>query len=150
MADSRKPLNNPSRKVDSMGKVVVHTRKHQIHRGFSKKELITDEIRVLDENGEEKTFSLSELKAVFFVKDFSSDPAYDEVIFLGKDKPHPWLWAHVEFEDGEIIEGRIRNGEELISNDEGFFLWISDKYANNESVYVIKASVRRFRIMGLV
>lgn len=150
MADSKKSLNNPSRKVDSMGKVVIHTRKHQIHRGFSKKELMSDDIRVLNENGKESIFPLDDLKAVFFVKEFSSDPAYDEVIFLGNDKPHAWLWAHVEFEDGEIIEGRIRNGEELISNDKGIFLWISDEYANNESVYVIKTSVRRFRIMGLV
>lgn len=148
MADSGKNPNNSTRKIDNMGKVVVHTRKHQVYRGFSKKEFIGKSVRILDENGNESDFPLKDLKAVFFVREFSGDPAYDEVIFLRKDKPRPWLWAHVEFEDGEVIEGRIKNEEDIVNHAEGFFLWLSDEFANSESVYVIKDFIRKFRIMG--
>ena len=136
------------RKIDSLGKVIIHTRKHKILRGFSKEEFINEEVRILDENGKESLYPLKDLKAIFFVKEFTSDPAYDEVLFLGKEKPLPWLWVHVQFEDGEIIEGRIKNGKGLIDNSPGFFIWTSDEFANSESVYVVKDSIVEFSIVG--
>jgi len=148
MANPAKNLKDPSRRIDTLGKVVLHTRKHQIYRGFSKKEFIGDSVRILDENGKESSYPLTDLKAVFFVREFNGDPAYDEVLFLRKEQPRPWLWVHVEFEDGEVIEGRIKNDEEIINGSKGFFVWISDEFANSESVFVVKESIRRFKIMG--
>jgi Family of unknown function (DUF6982) len=148
MANPKKTAAQSNRSIKSMGKVVIHTRKHDIHRGFSKKEFIGDKVRILDENGKESTYPLQDLKAVFFVKEFDGDPAYDEVLFLRKEKPRPWLWVHIEFEDGEIIEGRIKNNEEIIMDSNGFFIWFSDEFANSESVYVVKTSIKEFKIMG--
>lgn len=148
MANAKKNSGNSNRNIDNLGKVVVHTREHKIHRGFSKKEFIGDDVRVLDESGNESTFPLKNLKAIFFVKEFNGDPAYDEVLFLRKEKPRPWLWVHIEFEDGEKIEGKIKNSEEIINGSKGFFIWISDEYANSESVFVVKGSIRKFKIMG--
>ena len=148
MANPKKNTDSFNRNIDNLGKVVIHTRDHKIHRGFSKKEFIGKNVRILDENGNESTFPLKDLKAVFFVKEFNGDPAYDEVLFLKKEKPRPWLWVHVEFEDGEMIEGKIRNSEEIINGSDGFFVWISDEYANSESVYIVKNSIRKFNIMG--
>jgi hypothetical protein len=148
MAKASKNAGNSSRNIDNLGKVVIHTREHKIHRGFSKKEFIGDDVRILDESGDEYTFAVKDLKAIFFVKEFNGDPAYDEVLFLRKEKPRPWLWVHVEFEDGEIIEGRIENNEEIINGTNGFFVWISDEYANSQSVFVVKNSIRKFKIMG--
>lgn len=148
MARAGKNLKNSNRKIENMGKVVIHTRKHQVYRGFSKKEFINDSIRILDEDGKESTFSLQDLKALFFVKEFSGDPSYDEVLFLNKKEPSPWLWVHVEFEDGETIEGRIKNDKEIIMDSKGFFLWISDELANSDTVYVIKDAIRTFRVVS--
>jgi len=148
MANPKKNTDSFNRNIDNLGKVVIHTRDHKIHRGFSKKEFIGKNVRILDENGNESTFPLKDLKAVFFVKEFNGAPAYDEVLFLKKEKPRPWLWVHVEFEDGEMIEGKIRNSEEIINGSDGFFVWISDEYANSESVYIVKNSIRKFNIMG--
>ncbi len=148
MAKSDTGHNMQGRKIANLGKVVVHTKKHKIHRGFSKEDFISDHVRVLDENGNESSFPLKDLKAIFFVKEFTSDPAYDEVLLLGKQQPRPWLWAHVRFKDGEIIEGKVRNGKELIDNSPGFFIWISDQFANSESVFVLKDYVETFSIMG--
>ncbi len=148
MANAKKNMDIPIRNIDNLGKVVVHTREHKIHRGFSKKEFIGDNVRILDESGNESTFPIKDLKAIFFVKEFNGDPAYDEVLFLKKETARPWLWVHVEFEDGEILEGRIRNSEEIINGSTGFFIWVSDEYANSQSVYVVKKSIRKFKIMG--
>ena len=148
MANAKKNMDIPIRNIDNLGKVVVHTREHKIHRGFSKKEFIGDNVRILDESGNESTFPIKDLKAIFFVKEFNGDPAYDEVLFLKKETARPWLWVHVEFEDGEILEGRIRNSEEIINGSNGFFIWVSDEYANSQSVYVVKKSIRKFKIMG--
>ncbi|MFH1966155.1 MAG: hypothetical protein ABIJ42_11560 [Acidobacteriota bacterium] len=145
-----KMIKGPSnRNIDTLGKVVIHTREHKTHRGFSKRKFIGDGVRILDENGNESTFPLKDLKAVFFVKAFSGDPAYDEVLFLRKETPRPWLWVHIEFEDGEKIEGKIKNNEEIINGSDGFFIWFSDEFSNSESVYVVKDFIRKFRIMGI-
>ncbi len=148
MANPKKNTGSSDRNIDNLGKVVIHTRDHKIHRGFSKKEFIGKNVKILDESGNESTFPLKDLKAIFFVKEFNGDPAYDEVLFLKKEKPRPWLWVHVEFEDGEMIEGKIRNSEEIINSSDGFFVWISDEYANSESVYIVKNSIHKFKIMG--
>lgn len=149
MAKPKKDKVPSNRDIDTLGKVVIHTRDHKIHRGFSKKEFIGDSVRTLDENGKESTFPLKDLKAVFFVKAFSGDPAYDEVLFLRKEKSSPWLWVHIEFEDGEKIEGKIKNNGEIINSSDGFFIWFSDEFSNSESVYVVKDFIREFTIMGI-
>ena len=149
MAKPKKDKGPSNRNIDTLGKVVIHTREHKIHRGFSKKEFIGDSVRILDENGKESTFPLKDLKAVFFVKEFTGDPAYDEVLFLRKEEPRSWLWVHIEFEDGEKIEGKMKNNEEIINNSDGFFIWFSDEFSNSESVYVVKNFIRKFIIMGM-
>lgn len=137
------------RQESNFGKVILRTRDRRLIKGFSKSDFIDDDsVRLIDAKGNQETHTLGELKAIFFVKDFGGDPDYRVVRFFGKGEPNQWLWAHVVFEDGEVMEGRVRNSRALFDSP-GFYLWPSDEGTNNDVVFVIKSAVADFRIMGL-
>jgi hypothetical protein len=85
---------------------------------------------------------VKELKAIFFVKDFDGNPAYDE---------------RRQFSDGEKAQGRkmeilFKDGEKLVGstlgyepNRPGFFVNPVDDKSNNIRVFVVQASVDRVR-----
>jgi hypothetical protein len=136
------------RQESTFGKVIVRTKSGELHRGFSKAEFIGEQVRLIDAKGNQHEFRLDELKAVFFVKDFSGDTQYRAVSFFGKEPESPWLWAQVTFKDDEVLEGRVRNDLSLIDSP-GFFLRLSDEGANNDTAYVVKSAVKDFRVMGI-
>lgn len=137
------------RQEATFGKVIVRTRDKQLFRGFSKSEFIDAEnIRIIDAKGHERSFSLQQLKAVFFVRDFQGNPAYRETRFFAKEDPPPWIWVKVVYQDGEVMEGRVRNSPALLDGA-GFYLWLSDEGANNSMVFVVKSALQDFRIVGL-
>jgi hypothetical protein len=135
------------RQESTFGKVIVRTKDGKLHRGFSKADFIGEEVRLIDAKGNQREFRLDELKAVFFVKDFSGDTQYRPVSFFGKEPESAWLWVQVTFQDGEVLEGRVRNNLSLIDSP-GFFLWLSDEGANNDTAFVVKSAIKDFRVMG--
>jgi hypothetical protein len=132
----------------SLKKVVVRLRDGNALPGFSRSEFVGEEVTLIDRQGKEQLFSADELKAVFFVKEFNGDPQYDELRFLERDAPPQWLWVHIKFYDGELIEGRVKNGKDLLQSP-GFFLWFSDETANSQFAYVFKSAVEEFEIVGI-
>lgn len=137
------------RQEAAFGKVIVRTRDQQLFRGFSKAEFIDDQnVRIIDAKGNQQSFPLQDLKAVFFVRDFQGDPSYRAVRFFAKEDPPPWLWVQLTYQDGEIMEGRVRNSPALLDGA-GFYLWLSDEGANNVLVYVVKSALKDFRVLAL-
>jgi len=100
--------------------------------------------------GDDKTtqVELSRLKALFFVKTFEGSTSYSEIKFF---KAHPLLeglWVRLQFNDNESTEGVVYNSLDFVNNT-GFFLKPPDPHSNNEVVYVLKKSLKDFRILGV-
>lgn len=91
---------------------------------------------------------LDSLKALFFVKSFDGKKEYPEVKFFDKTPPIRGLWVRVQFYDNEALEGVIANSIRHLV-EPGFFMKPPDPQSNNEIVYVIKASLTDFRILGV-
>jgi hypothetical protein len=100
------------------------------------------------ESGENLTVSLDDLKAVFFVKTFNGRTDYQEIKFFAKTPPIRGVWVRVEFFDHECLEGVVENSLRCLV-DPGFFMKPPDAQSNNEILYVIKSSLRDFRILGV-
>jgi hypothetical protein len=82
---------------------------------------------------------VKELKALFFVKDFTGNPEYQEPFEVhGNKHPHGHV-VEVEFRDGEVLLGTT-TGHDL--KRPGFFLFPVDPKSNNVKVFVISAAVR--------
>jgi len=130
----------------TLHKVIVRTRDGEVIPGFANQDRIRNTLKIITQQGNEQTFNLDKLKAVFFVKDFQGNPEYDEIKFLNKQSVSSMIWVRVEFFDGEVLEGKILNNMELICSP-GFYLSPSDQDTNNKRVYVIKSSLKNFIIL---
>ncbi|MFB3903585.1 MAG: hypothetical protein ACE15E_09035 [Acidobacteriota bacterium] len=132
---------------DPLHKVVLHDRDGNTTFGFAYQTDFAEEIRIITREGKAQTVPLSRLKAVFFVRDFKGDPEYQAVQFLNKAPASEKLWVRVRFEDGEVIEGRVNNGLDLLTRP-GFYLWPSDSESNNVSIFIPKSAVVAFSILA--
>ena len=92
---------------------------------------------------------LQDAKAVFFVRSFAGSPAQKDVRFFDSLSIHPYLWIRMTFEDGETMEGRVSNNIDLLKKN-AFRLFPVDELTNNRCLFVPKASLRSFQIIGLL
>ncbi len=83
---------------------------------------------------------LSELKAVFFVRDLDGNRARKERKEFGAVKPKIGRKIRVECRDGEVLVGTT-----FVYQPErkGFFLVPADAASNNERCYILASAVRR-------
>jgi hypothetical protein len=87
---------------------------------------------------------IKELKAIFFVKDFSGNPAYEERRqFVTSDKPQGRK-IEVVFKDGEKLVGSTLGYD---PSRPGFFIHPIDDRSNNIRVFVVQSFVDRVRTL---
>jgi hypothetical protein len=108
-----------------------------------------DSIRLtLLESGAVEDVSTKDAKAVFFVKTFDGDLRHRALHFHEHAPTVPGLWVRVYFYDGEMIEGIISNTKDFVL-ETGFFLRPTDPNGNNRLVYVLKAGLKDFHVLGM-
>ncbi len=87
---------------------------------------------------------IKDLKAIFFVKDFGGNPAYDERRQFGDgDKPQGRK-MEILFKDGEKLAGSTLGYE---PSRPGFFIQPVDGQSNNMRVFVVQAFVDKVRAL---
>ena len=92
--------------------------------------------------------SLQNAKAIFFVNSFEGKGHRQDIKFYTNAPIIHGIWAQAQFQDGEIIEGIVHNSMHHLI-DPGFFLLPSDPESNNRLVYVVKAALKDYRVLGL-
>jgi hypothetical protein len=95
------------------------------------------------------TVNLADAKAVFFVRSFAGSPTQQDVRFFDSLSIHPNLWVRMTFQDGEVMEGRVSNSIDLLTEN-AFRLFPVDELTNNRCLFVPKGSLRSFQIIGLL
>ncbi len=86
--------------------------------------------------------SVSELKAVFFVRSFEGDPDYAESKDPYRERPPGTRKVLVEFEDGEVLVGYTKGYD---PGRPGFFFTPIDPHGNNVRVFAVFAAVSSVR-----
>jgi hypothetical protein len=153
----------PTRQTESHLKVVAHKTDGSLVKGYTDgiPAFYTDSLHkqqpaappemielALADSGAKVEVVLTDLKAMFFVKSFEGSKQYNEVKFF---KAHPLvegLWVRLKFSDNESTEGVIYNSMHYLVNP-GFFLKPPDPHSNNQIVYVLRSSLRDFRVLGV-
>lgn len=85
-----------------------------------------------------------DLKALFFVKDFSGNPKHEEANAFGPAGPPPGRKIKVIFKDGEILVGTTQGYQ---PGRPGFFLVPADTGSNIERCYVVTAATKEISIL---
>ena len=83
--------------------------------------------------------SVTELKAIFFVKDFHGDPQYKDKKAFDEKKPVSGRKIKVVFLDGELLMGTTHSYQ---PGRPGFFVFPADSMDNNERCYVISSATK--------
>lgn len=85
--------------------------------------------------------SIPSIKAVFFVKDYTGNKAYQKPKgFAGSGQSQYGRKATIKFKDGEVLSGYTQG---FSPGRLGFFLFPNDSESNNHKVFVVQASVAK-------
>lgn len=82
---------------------------------------------------------ISDLKAVFFVKDFVGDSKYNDLKEYSSTKPVIGRKILVNFKDGEVVLGTTQGYQ---PNRSGFFVIPADPQSNNERCFVVSTATK--------
>jgi hypothetical protein len=82
---------------------------------------------------------VSDLKAVFFVKDFIGDASYDEIKEFNAGAPTQGRRMQVIFRDDEMLVGTTMGYQ---PERTGFFLVPADSKSNNDRCFIVAAAVK--------
>lgn len=87
-----------------------------------------------------QAITLNELKAVFFVRDFTGDPSYQDKKDFESNKPGAGRKIKVVFRDGETLIGMTQGYQQ---DRPGFFIEPADAQSNIERCFVVAASAKQ-------
>jgi hypothetical protein len=90
-----------------------------------------------------------DIKVVCFVKDFDSiEPGQEKKVFNTRPKTDG-LWVRMQLRDGEVLDGILSNNL-LQLGPEGFTVTPPDAYSNNQRLFVPRAALTQFNVLGVV
>jgi hypothetical protein len=92
----------------------------------------------------QKEISVSDLKAVFFVKTFAGNPDYKERKSFVEGDRAQGRRVEVVFVDGETLQGSVLGYN---PKDPGFFLFPPDPKCNNNRIFVVNNALKNFRYL---
>lgn len=90
------------------------------------------------------TVRFDELKALFFVRDLSGDPAHRAVNDFEQGHAAPGRKIRIVFEDGEVMAGTTQG---YSADRVGFFVIPVDDEGNNERVFVLATAAREVELL---
>ena len=91
-----------------------------------------------------KSVRMRDLKAVFFVRSLSGDPAHNKSReFTPESEKEQGRKVAVLFKDGELIAGHTLT---YLPGKQGFFLFPTDRRGNNLRVYVLTSATKSVKI----
>jgi len=141
-------------------KIVAHLRDGKLIKGFADASLaapaeaasnshdLPPTLLLRSPDQRQHQVDLASLKALFFVKSFEGRHDYSEVKFFSSQPQMQGIWVRIVFQDGEVCEGVVYNSLGFLIHP-GFFLKPPDPHSNNEMVWVAKASLTEFRVLGI-
>ena len=111
--------------------------------------LQADGVEVMTPGGAVQTLPYQDIKTVSFVRDFeSAGQAEARKVFNTRPKMGG-LWVRMRFRDDEVMEGILPN-DLLQLEPQGFTVIPPDPYSNNQRVFLPRAALKEFQILGVV
>ena len=128
-------------------KVVAHYLQGKLVRGITRDFSAIRKSFHVEVNGEDAPVEIhmSELKAVFFVRDLEGDRYHQED--PAAERPEMGRRVKIRFLDGEVLLGHTKS---YSSDESGFYVYPADCESNNEKIYVMKAATDSISFSNLM
>ena len=106
-------------------------------------------VELLTPSGTVSVVPYTEIKVVCFVRDFASaEPSQERKVFNTRPKTDG-LWVRMQLRDGEVLDGILSNNLLQLA-PEGFTVTPPDAYSNNQKLFVPRAALALFNVLGVV
>jgi hypothetical protein len=110
--------------------------------------VVEGKLELLNTSGNVVAIDLRDIKAVYFVRDFSDSDVMTRKTFTTRPRTEG-LWVRLKFKDNEVIEGVMPN--DLAQNpSEGFLINPPDLRSNTQRVFVPRASLTSVTVIAVI
>ena len=107
-----------------------------------------DPLDVLTTNGEHREVPLKEIRAVYFVREFTDDYEPERKAFFSRPKLDG-LWVRLKFRDNETLEGVVSN-DLLALLDSGIQITPPDLNGAAVRIFVPRSALSEVTVLGVV
>jgi hypothetical protein len=107
-----------------------------------------DPLDVLTTNGEHRDLPLKEIRAVYFVRDFTDDYEPERKAFFSRPKLDG-LWVRLKFRDNETLEGVVSN-DLLALLDSGIQITPPDLNGAAVRIFVPRSALSEITVLGVI
>ena len=107
-----------------------------------------DPLDLLTTNGEHREVPLKEIRAVYFVRDFTEDYEPERKAFFSRPKLDG-LWVRLKFRDNQTLEGVVSN-DLLALLDSGIQITPPDLSGAAVRIFVPRSALSEVTVLGVV
>jgi len=143
-------VGKPSPMPSTHKKVIVRKHDRDSISGFVAPANFVAEgkLELLNTSGNVVAIDLKEIKAVYFVREFSDTDLMLRKTFTTRPRTEG-LWVRLKFKDSEVIEGILPN--DLTQNPaEGFLLNPPDLRSNTQRVFVPREALSSVTVLAVI
>jgi hypothetical protein len=105
-------------------------------------------LELLNTSGNVVLINTSEIKAVYFVRDFAESNFVQRKTFTSRPRMEG-LWVRLRFRDSEMLEGLMPN-DLLQGRAEGFFLNPPDTRGNVQRIFVPRTALAELTVLAVI
>jgi hypothetical protein len=110
--------------------------------------IVDGKFQLLNTAGNVVAIELRDIKAVYFVREFSDAEVMTRKTFTTRPRTEG-LWVRLKFKDNEVIEGMMPN--DLAQNpEEGFLINPPDLRSNTQRVFVPRSSLASVTVLAVI
>jgi hypothetical protein len=107
-----------------------------------------DTIELLTPEGEQRNFTVKEVRSIYFVREFADDYEPERKAFLSRPKLDG-LWVRLKFRDEDTIEGVVPN--DLLSLlDRGVQITPPDLRGTTLKIFIPRTALTEMTVLGVV
>ena len=110
--------------------------------------LVGGKVELLNTAGNVILIDLSEVRGVYFVRDFADSNSLQRKTFTTRPRVEG-LWVQLRFRDAEVLEGLMPNDLTLIRS-EGFFLNPPDTRGNAQRIFVPRSALSKMTVLAVI
>jgi hypothetical protein len=107
-----------------------------------------DKVELLNSAGKLVTIALSDVKGIYFVRDFENSEEVLRKAFPSRPRAEG-LWVRLTFKDQEILEGMMGNELSHFAA-EGFLISPPDLRGNTQRIFVPRSALTSFTVLGVI
>lgn len=105
-------------------------------------------LELLNTTGNVVAIDLSDIKCVFFVREFADSDSMQRKTFTTRPRAEG-LWVRIKFKDGEVLEGLMPNDLSL-TTAEGFLINPPDLRSNVQRMFVPRGALESLIVLAVI